>query len=157
MRKITPFLWFNDNAEEAMNFYLSIFKDGKIGNVSRYGNAGPGPRGSLMMGTFEIAGQELMVLNGGPHFQFTEAISMFVKCKDQGEVDYYWDRLVAGGSPGQCGWLKDKFGLSWQVIPDALAGILGDKDRGRADRGMRAMLQMSKIDIEALRRAADGG
>ena len=156
MPKITPFLWFNDNAEEAMNFYTSVFKDGKIKNVSRYGDAGPGPKGSVMTGTFELAGQEFMVLNGGPSLSFTPAISLFVKCKDQEEVDYYWTRLSTGRDE-QCGWLKDKFGLSWQIIPDALGELLGDKDRGRANRAMQAMLKMKKIDVAELKRAADGG
>lgn len=156
MQKITTFLWFNDNAEEAINFYTSVFKDGKIKRVSRYGDAGPGPKGSVMSATFELAGQEFMALNGGPHFSFTPAISLYVKCKDQREVDYYWDRLSTGANE-QCGWLQDKFGLSWQIIPDALGELLGDADRARADRAMKAMLKMKKIDVAELRRAADGG
>ena len=156
MPKIVPYLWFNDNAEEAMNFYLSIFKDGKVKTVNRYTEAGPGPAGAVMTATFELAGQELMVLNGGPHFTFTPAISLFVKCKDQQEVDYYWDRLTTGAHE-QCGWLQDRFGLSWQIIPDALGELLADKDRGRADRAMKAMLRMKKIDVAELKSAADGG
>ena len=149
MQKITPFLWFNGNAEEAMNFYTSVFKDGKVRNVRRHGDA-------VLMGSFELAGQEFMVLNGGPQYSFTPAISLFVKCKDQEEVDYYWSRLGDGATEERCGWLKDKFGLSWQIIPDALGELLGDRDPGRAGRAMQAMLKMQKIDVAALRRAADG-
>ena len=155
MQKITPFLWFNDNAEEAMNLYTSLFENAKVKNVSRYGDAGPGLKGSVMTATFELDGQEFMVLNGGPMYSFTPAISMFVKCKDQAEVDYFWNALGAGGRFDQCGWLQDKFGLSWQIIPDILGELLGDKDRGKANRAMQAMLKMKKIDVEGLKRAAE--
>jgi predicted 3-demethylubiquinone-9 3-methyltransferase (glyoxalase superfamily) len=153
VQKITPFLWFNDNAEEAMNFYASIFKNSKIGNVSRYPEGGPGPAGKVMSATFQLEGQEFMALNGGPQFKFSEAISFFVNCETQKEVDELWKKLSAGGQEGRCGWLKDKFGLSWQIIPSALGKMLGDKDRDKAKRVMAAMLQMKKIDIEGLKRA----
>lgn len=155
MQKITPFLWFDTQAEEAMNFYTSIFKNSKIGRVSRYGEAGPGEKGSVMTGTFELDGQEFMALNAGPQFKFTEAISFFVRCEDQEEVDYFWDKLTEGGQESQCGWLKDKFGLSWQIIPNALGEMLSDKDRAKAQRVMQAMLQMGKIDIKRLKDAYD--
>ena len=154
MSKITPFLWFNNNAEEAMNFYCSIFKNAKVGKVSRYGEAGPGPKGSVMSATFELEGQEFFALNGGPMFQFTEAVSFYVKCETQAEVDYYWDKLLAGGKPSQCGWLKDRFGLSWQIVPNRLGELLGDKDAKRANAAMQAMLKMSKIVISDLEKAA---
>ncbi|HET9728498.1 MAG TPA: VOC family protein [Acidimicrobiia bacterium] len=153
MQKIRPFLWFNDNAEEAMNFYLSIFKNSKAGTVSRYGDAGPGPKGSVMSATFELDGQEFMALNGGPTYRFTPAISFFVNCETQQEVDELWERLSAGGKKDRCGWLQDKFGVSWQIIPSALGRLLGDKDRARAQRVMQAMLQMDKIDIKRLEEA----
>ncbi|HEX8943603.1 MAG TPA: VOC family protein [Gemmatimonadaceae bacterium] len=153
MQKIRPFLWFNDNAEEAMNFYLSIFKNSKAGTVSRYGDAGPGPKGSVMSATFELDGQEFMALNGGPTYKFTPAISFFVNCETQQEVDELWERLSAGGKKDRCGWLQDKFGVSWQIIPSALGRLLGDKDRARAQRVMQAMLQMDKIDIKRLEEA----
>jgi predicted 3-demethylubiquinone-9 3-methyltransferase (glyoxalase superfamily) len=151
--KITPFLWFDDQAEEAMNFYVSIFKDSKVGSVTRYGEAGPGPRGTVMSATFQLDGQEFMALNGGPLFKFTEAISFFVSCETQAEVDDLWAKLSEGGEAGRCGWLKDKYGLSWQIIPTALGEMLGDKDPQRAGRVMQAMLQMSKIDVQALKQA----
>ena len=151
MQKITPFLWFNDNAEEAMNFYVSIFKNSKILNVSRYGEGGPAPAGMVMTASFQLEGQEYMVLNGGPHFKFTEAISLFVSCENQEEVDDLWTKLTAdGGEESQCGWLKDKFGLSWQIIPKALGEALGNPDPAKAQRAMQAMLQMKKIDIQKL-------
>jgi predicted 3-demethylubiquinone-9 3-methyltransferase (glyoxalase superfamily) len=153
MQQITPFLWFDGNAEEAMNFYTSIFKNSKIGSVRRYGDAGPGPKGSVMTGTFQLNGQEFMVLNGGPLFKFTEAISFFVNCETQEEVDELWEKLSAGGQESRCGWLKDKFGLSWQIIPRILGELLGDKDPAKAQRVMQAMLQMSKIDIKKLKQA----
>jgi predicted 3-demethylubiquinone-9 3-methyltransferase (glyoxalase superfamily) len=156
-QKIVPFLWFDNNAEEAISFYTSIFKNSKILNVSRYGDAGPGPKGTLMTATFQLNGQEFMALNGGPHFKFTEAISLFVKCENQEEVDEYWDKLVEGGAPQQCGWLKDKYGLSWQIIPNALGELLGDKDPAKSQRVMKAMLQMVKIDVKKLREAYDAG
>jgi predicted 3-demethylubiquinone-9 3-methyltransferase (glyoxalase superfamily) len=150
MQKITPFLWFNDNAEEAMNFYASIFKNSKVGSVSRYGEGGPGPKGSVMSATFSLEGQEFMALNGGPHYKFTPAISLYVNCETQAEVDELWEKLSAGGRKDRCGWLQDKFGLSWQIIPSALPRLLGDKDPAKAQRAMQAMLQMDKIDIKKL-------
>jgi predicted 3-demethylubiquinone-9 3-methyltransferase (glyoxalase superfamily) len=157
MQKITPFLWFDNNAEEAMNFYVSIFKNSRIVSVSRYGEGGPGLKGQVMTGTFELEGQRFMALNGGPHFKFTEAISLFVDCEGQQEVDALWEKLSAGGEKSRCGWLKDKFGVSWQVIPKALGQLMGDKDPEKSKRVMMAMLQMSKIDVAALQRAHDGG
>jgi predicted 3-demethylubiquinone-9 3-methyltransferase (glyoxalase superfamily) len=154
MQKITPFLWFNGNAEEAANFYISIFKNSKMGKISRYGDAGPGPKGSAMSVTFQIEGQEFFALNGGPKFKFTPAISFFVNCETQQEVDELWDKLSAGGRTDRCGWLQDKFGLSWQIIPTVLGQLLGDKDPQRAKRAMQAMLQMTKIDIKKLQQAA---
>ena len=153
MPKITPFLWFDNNAEEAIKFYTSIFKNSTVGNISRYGDAGPGPKGSVMTATFEIEGQEFMVLNGGPHFKFTEAISMFVSVDTQQEVDELWEKLSAGGQKSHCGWLKDKFGLSWQIVPKALGELLGDKDPRKSQSVMKAMLQMDKIDIARLKDA----
>lgn len=153
MQKITPFLWFDGNAEEAMNFYVSIFKNSKILSVSRYGEAGPGPKGTVMTGTFQLEGQQFIALNGGPQFSFTPAISLFVNCETQQEVDELWEKLSAGGEQGRCGWLKDKFGLSWQIIPAALTKLLSDPDPAKSKRVMQAMLQMNKIDIEGLSRA----
>ena len=155
MQKITPFLWFDDNAEEAMNFYVSIFRNSKVGRVTRYGDAGPGKPGKVMAATFQLEGQEFQALNGGPKYRFTPAISLFVSCETQDEVDDLWNKLSAGGAPGQCGWLTDRFGLSWQIIPKALGQFLGDPDPGRAQRAMQAMLEMTKIDVAALKRAAD--
>ncbi len=155
MQKITPFLWFDGQAEEAMNFYISIFKDSKIINVSRYGEAGPGPKGTVMSATFQLEGQQFMALNGGPHFTFTPAISLFVNCEKQEEVDELWKKLSAGGSEERCGWLKDKFGLSWQIIPAALGRLLGDKDPEKARRVMMAMLKMNKIEVKKLQEAYD--
>jgi predicted 3-demethylubiquinone-9 3-methyltransferase (glyoxalase superfamily) len=154
MQKITPFLWFDGNAEEAMNFYTSVFKNAKVGNISRYGEAGPGPAGSVLTASFELEGLEFTALNGGPHFKFNEAISFHVACESQAEVDYFWDRLGAGGQIQQCGWLKDKFGVSWQIVPTALPRLLGNPDRTKANRVMQAMLQMKKLDIAALEQAA---
>lgn len=157
MQKITTFLWFNDQAEEAANLYISLFKNSKILNVSRYGDAGPGPKGSAMTVTFQLDGQQFIALNGGPIFQFTEAISLFVNCENQQEVDELWNRLTAnGGKESQCGWLKDKFGLSWQIVPSVLGKLLGDPDPVKARRSMEAMLQMHKIDIAKLQAAHDG-
>ena len=156
MLKITPFLWFDDNAEEAVAFYTSIFEKSRTVSVSRYGEAGPGPKGRVMVMKFEIEGQEFMALNGGPQFHFTEAVSFVVNCKDQKEVDYYWDRLSAGGQTSQCGWLKDKFGLSWQVVPTILGELMADKDPEKSVRVMQAMLKMVKIDIAGLKAAAQG-
>ena len=156
MQKITPFLWFDDKAEEAMNFYVSIFKNSKAGSVSRYGPAGPGPEGSVMTATFQLDGQEFIALNGGPHFKFTEAISFSVDCKTQQEVDDLWERLSEGGEKSRCGWLKDKYGLSWQINPSALGKLLQDKDPEKSKRVMQAMLQMDKIDIKTLKQAYEG-
>jgi predicted 3-demethylubiquinone-9 3-methyltransferase (glyoxalase superfamily) len=155
MQKITPFLWFDGNAEEAANFYISIFKNSKMGKISRYGDAGPGPKGSAMSVTFQIEGQEFFALNGGPKFKFTPAISFFVNCETQQEVDELWEKLSTGGRTDRCGWLQDKFGLSWQIIPTVLGQLLGDKDPQRAKRAMQAMLQMTKLDIKKLQQAAD--
>jgi len=155
MQKITTFLWFNDNAEEAMNFYVSIFKNSKVLNVVRYGDAGPGPKDSVMTGTFQLEGQQFTALNGGPQFPFTEAISLVVNCESQQEVDDLWSKLTAGGSESQCGWLKDKFGLSWQIVPTALGKMLGDKNPKKSQSVMKAMLKMKKIDIKKLQEASD--
>jgi len=155
MQKIAPFLWFDDNAEEAMKFYVSIFKNSKILTTTRYPEAGPGTPGKLMSGTFQLEGQEFYALNGGPQFKFTEAISLFVNCETQQEVDDLWAKLTAGGEESRCGWLKDKFGLSWQIIPTALGEMLGDKDPEKAKRAMEAMLKMNKIDIKTLKQARD--
>ena len=156
MNKITPFLWFDTQAEEAAKYYVSIFKNSKIVSVSRYGEAGPGPAGSVMTVEFELAGQRFIALNGGPNFTFTEAISFSIDCKTQSEVDDYWKRLSTGGEEGPCGWLKDKFGLSWQVNPAILGKMLNDADRAKAKRVMQAMLKMKKIEIKELQRAYDG-
>jgi predicted 3-demethylubiquinone-9 3-methyltransferase (glyoxalase superfamily) len=155
MQKITPFLWFDGTAEEAMNFYVSIFKNSTVGSVTRYGAAGPGPKGSVMSATFRLDGQEFFALNGGPHFTFTPAISFFVNCETQQEVDELWERLSEGGEKSRCGWLKDKYGLSWQIIPSVLSELLHDKDPAKSGRVMKAMMQMGKIDIAGLRRAYD--
>jgi len=156
MQKITPFLWFDGQAEEAANFYTSVFKDSKILNIARYGEAGPGPKGTVMMATFQLEGQKFMALNGGPHYTISPAISFFVDCETQAEVDELWEKLTAGGSEVQCGWLKDKFGVSWQIIPRALMELMQDKDPAKSQRVFQAMLQMTKIDVEALRRAHRG-
>jgi predicted 3-demethylubiquinone-9 3-methyltransferase (glyoxalase superfamily) len=150
MQKLTPFLWFDGKAEEAMQFYVSIFKNSMIVSTM------PGPDGKVLTGTFQLEGQQFMALNGGPQFKFTEAISLFVNCETQAEVDDLWNKLTAGGVESQCGWLKDKFGLSWQIIPSVLGRLLGDKDRVKANRVMQAMLQMKKIDIAKLQQAYDG-
>lgn len=156
MSKITPFLWFDNNAEEAMNFYTSVFENSRIGKVSRYPEGSPGPAGSVMTGQIQLAGQEFILLNGGPLFKFTEAISFVVNCESQEEVDRYWEKLIAGGGQeSQCGWLKDKFGLSWQIVPAALPKLLADPDKAKSKRVMQAMLKMKKIDIASLQRAAD--
>jgi predicted 3-demethylubiquinone-9 3-methyltransferase (glyoxalase superfamily) len=156
-KKITTFLTYGDQAEEAVAFYTSIFPDSRIVSANRYGEAGPGPEGSLMSATFELAGQEFMALNGGPSFSFAQGISLYVECETQEEVDELWERLSEGGEQGPCGWLTDKFGVSWQVIPRALGELLGDEDAEKAQRVMNAMLQMSKIDIAGLRRAYEAG
>ncbi|MCC7445830.1 MAG: VOC family protein [Anaerolineae bacterium] len=153
MQTITPFLWFNDQAEEAILFYTSIFKNSKIGSVSRYGDAGPGPKGSVMSATFTLNGQDFMALNGGPQYKFTEAVSFYVNCETQAEVDEYWEKLSAGGEEGPCGWLKDKFGLSWQIVPTVLGELLSDPDPAKSQNVMRAMLQMKKLDIAKLKQA----
>lgn len=155
--KITTFLTFDDQAEEAMNHYTSIFDNARIVSTQRYGAAGPGPEGSLMSGTFELDGQEFMALNGGPSFSFSQGISLYVDCETQEEVDELWEKLSEGGEEGPCGWLTDKFGVSWQIIPRALPELLGDEDAERSQRVMNAMLQMSKIDIAGLRRAYEAG
>ena len=156
MQKITPFLWFDGKAEEAMNFYVSIFKNSKVVKVPRCGDAGPGPKGSVMSATFQLEGQDFFALNGGPHFTFTPAISLFVNCETQAEVDELWQKLSDGGKEERCGWLKDRFGLSWQIIPSALGKLMNDPDPQKARRVMMAMLQMGKIDIAGLQRAYDG-
>jgi predicted 3-demethylubiquinone-9 3-methyltransferase (glyoxalase superfamily) len=153
MQKISPFLWFDNQAEEAMKFYVSVFKNSKAGKVTRYGDAGPGPKGSVMTASFELEGQQFTALNGGPHFRFTEAISFVVNCETQEEVDELWDRLAEGGQTQQCGWLKDKFGLSWQVVPTVLIELINDPDPGKSRRVTEAMLQMTKIDIAKLKLA----
>jgi len=153
MQKITPFLWFEDQAEEAMNFYTSIFRNSKILSVARYGEAGPGPAGSVMTASFEIEGQEFTALNGGPQYKFTEAISFVVNCKTQKEVDELWEKLSAGGEEGPCGWLKDRFGVSWQIIPTALGEMLSDPNPSKAQRVMEAMLKMKKIELPVLQQA----
>jgi predicted 3-demethylubiquinone-9 3-methyltransferase (glyoxalase superfamily) len=156
MQKITPFLWFDNNAEEAMNFYTSIFKNSKVLTVSRYPEGSPGPAGTVMTAEFELEGQEFVLLNGGPRFQFTEAISFVVNCETQEEVDYFWERLSEGGQKSRCGWLKDKFGLWWQVVPILLAELMNDKDPEKSQRVMQAMMKMDKIEIEPLKRAHEG-
>ena len=157
MPKITPFLWFDTQAEEAAQLYVSIFNNSKIVNVTRYGEAGPGPKGSAMTVAFELDGQPFIALNGGPHFKFTEAISFSVDCKTQEEVDKYWQKLSEGGQEVQCGWLKDKYGLSWQINPTILGEMLSDPDPQKSKRVMEAMLKMKKIDIAGLKRAYDLG
>jgi predicted 3-demethylubiquinone-9 3-methyltransferase (glyoxalase superfamily) len=152
-RKITTFLTYDDQAEEAIDFYTSIFESSKILSITRYGEAGPGPKGALMSATFELAGQEFIALNGGPSFTFAQGISLFVDCETQEEVDELWEKLSDGGEKGPCGWLTDRFGVSWQIIPRALGEMLSDKDAERSQRVMKAMLQMSKIDVDGLRQA----
>lgn len=153
MQKITPFLWFDDNAEEAANFYVSVFKNSRVVSISRYGEAGPRPAGTVMTVSFVLDGQEFVALNGGPEFTFSPAISFVVNCTNQEEVDELWAKLSAGGKEVQCGWLEDRYGLSWQIVPTALLEMLNDADPAKANRVMQAMLQMVKIDIEGLRRA----
>jgi predicted 3-demethylubiquinone-9 3-methyltransferase (glyoxalase superfamily) len=157
MQKITPFLWFDGKVEEAMNFYVSIFKNSRIVSVNRYGEAGPGPKGTVMSATFQLDGQEFIALNGGPLFTFSPAISFFVNCTTQQEVDELWEKLSQGGEKQRCGWLKDKFGLSWQIIPSALGEMLQDKDAKKSTKVMKAMLQMDKIDIKGLKQAHGQG
>jgi len=157
MQKITPCLWFDDKAEEAVKFYASIFKNSKVGRFAPYGEAGAKvsgrPKGSVMTATFEIAGQEFMALNGGPHFKFSEAISFIVNCETQKEIDEFWEKLSDGGEKGVCGWLKDKYGLSWQIVPTVLGGMMQDKDSEKSNRVMEAILQMKKLDIKRLKEA----
>jgi predicted 3-demethylubiquinone-9 3-methyltransferase (glyoxalase superfamily) len=156
MPRITPNLWFDTEAKDAAEFYVSIFPNSEITHVSTYGEAGPGPAGTVLTVSFSLDGQPYTGINGGPQFTFSEAISLQIACADQAEVDHYWNRLVDGGEESQCGWLKDRYGLSWQVVPAALGELLSDPDRDRATRAMRAMLGMRKLDVAALRSAADG-
>ena len=157
MQKITPCLWFDDKAEEAVNFYVSIFKNSKVGSIARYGEAGAEvsgrPRGTVMTVAFQLEGQEFLALNGGPIFKFTEAISFIVNCETQEEIDKMWEKLSAGGEKGRCGWLKDKYGLSWQIVPPVLGEMLQDKNALKSERVMKAMLQMNKLDIKTLKQA----
>ena len=155
MPAITPFLWFNDKAEEAANFYVSIFPNSRILAVSRYGDAGPGPQGSVMTVNFELDGRQFTALNGGPRYAFTPAVSLMVPCETQQEVDSYWNKLTAGGKPIQCGWLEDKYGLSWQIVPKELFRLVQDKDPAKSQRVMKAMLQMVKLDVARLQQAAN--
>ena len=155
MQKITPFLWFDTQAEEAANYYVSIFANSRILMVARYGEAGPGPKGTVMTVSFEINGQQFTAINGGPQFTFSEAISFVVSCETQAEIDALWGKLSAGGKESRCGWLKDRYGLSWQLVPTVLPELLGDKDSARAQRAMQAMLKMTKIDVAQLQRAHD--
>jgi predicted 3-demethylubiquinone-9 3-methyltransferase (glyoxalase superfamily) len=158
MKGPTPFLWFDTNAEEAVNFYISVFRNSKIVNMSRYGDAGPGPKGQVMVASFEINGQPFMALNGGPIFKFNESVSFVMTCDTQEEIDDYWSKLTQdGGQESMCGWLKDKFGLSWQIVPAELSALMRDKDPARAKRATEAMFKMRKLDIAALKRAADQG
>jgi predicted 3-demethylubiquinone-9 3-methyltransferase (glyoxalase superfamily) len=157
MPKITTFLWFNDNAEEAMEFYVSVFKNSKILNVHRLPGGAPGSKGNLLTATFQLEGQQFMALNGGPKYSFTPAISLFVDCENQEEVDALWAKLGQGGAPQACGWIRDRYGLSWQIIPRALGALMGDRDPAKAQRVMQAMLKMVKIDVAGLRRAYEGG
>jgi predicted 3-demethylubiquinone-9 3-methyltransferase (glyoxalase superfamily) len=155
MQKITPCLWFDTEGEEAANFYVSLFRNSRVQEVSRYGEAGPGPAGSVMTVSFELDGQQFVALNGGPEFTFNEAVSFQISCQGQDEVDHFWNGLSEGGEPGPCGWLKDRYGVSWQVVPTALGELLADPDPERAQRVMKAMLSMGKIEVAALERAAD--
>jgi len=155
-QKITPFLWFDGKAEEAANFYVSVFKNSKVVQLTRYGDAGPGPKGTVMSAIFQLEGQRFYALNGGPQFKFSPAISLFVDCETQQEVDELWEKLSAGGKTNRCGWLDDKFGLTWQIIPTTLGRLLQDKDAAKANRVMKAMMQMDKIDIARLQQAYDG-
>jgi predicted 3-demethylubiquinone-9 3-methyltransferase (glyoxalase superfamily) len=156
MQKITPFLWFDNQAEEAANFYVSIFKNSKILSISRYGEAGPGPKGSAMTAVFQLDGEEFIALNGGPQFKFTEAISFVVNCETQQEVDEFWEKLSKDGEESRCGWLKDKYGLSWQIVPTILGKLMTDPDPQKSKRVMEAMLKMKKIVIDDLKRAHEG-
>jgi predicted 3-demethylubiquinone-9 3-methyltransferase (glyoxalase superfamily) len=153
-QKISPALWFDKNAEEAVNFYMSIFQNSRINKVLRYGKAGPGPEGTILTISFELDGEEFTAINGGPHFTFSPAISFVVRCGTQDEVDYYWEKLSLGGHQDQCGWLTDQYGVSWQIVPNVLIELLGDPDPVKSKQVMEAMLQMRKIDIEQLQRAS---
>ncbi len=155
MQKITPFLWFDGRAEEAANFYSSVFKNSKLGRIACFGDSGPGPKGTVMSASFEIDGQEFIALNGGPQFKFTPAISFMVHCETQEEVDHLWERLSDGGQPIQCGWVTDKFGVTWQIVPTILGQLLADKDSAKVARVTKAMLQMKKLDIDKLKQAAE--
>ncbi|WP_349314092.1 VOC family protein [Chitinophaga sp. MM2321] len=155
MKKITPFLWFNDNAEEAVNYYVSVFKNSKITAINRYGEGGPAPAGSVLTVSFQLEGEDFVALNGGPHYTFTPAISLFVNCITQEEVDELWETLSEGGAKSRCGWLEDKYGLSWQIIPATLMELMNDKDPVKAGRVMKAMMKMDKIDIKTLQEAYD--
>lgn len=155
VQKITPFLWFNDNAEEAASFYVSLFEDSKILRVTHYGESGPGPKGSVMTVTFQLEGEEFVALNGGPQFTFTEAISFVVNCETQEEIDTFWQKLSAGGETSRCGWLQDKFGLWWQIVPGELDEMIGSGDAARSDRVMQALLKMDKLDCATLKQAAE--
>jgi predicted 3-demethylubiquinone-9 3-methyltransferase (glyoxalase superfamily) len=159
-QKITPMLWYDDKAEEAANFYVSLFKNSKVGSISHYGEAGEAaagrPKGTVMTVEFQLEGQDFVALNGGPHFKFTEAVSFVVNCDTQEEVDEFWEKLSEGGEKSQCGWLKDKYGLSWQITPTILTDLMKDKDPAKAERVMKAMLQMHKLDIATLKKAAEG-
>jgi predicted 3-demethylubiquinone-9 3-methyltransferase (glyoxalase superfamily) len=154
-QKITTFLWFDNNAEEAVNFYVSVFKNSEVLKSVPYGEAGPGPKGTIMIIDFQLDDQRFTALNGGPHFKFSEAISLVVHCKTQDEVDYYWEKLSEGGTKVECGWLKDKFGLSWQIVPDVLLELIQDSDQEKSQRVMKAMMKMKKFDIEGLKQAAE--
>lgn len=157
MQKITTCLWFDNQAEEAAKFYISIFKKGKVLDVARYGDVGPGPKGSVMTVRFELEGTEFLGLNGGPHFKFSPAISLSVDCKSQAEVDELWEKLSAGGEKSQCGWVQDKYGLSWQIVPTVLVELIQDKDPVKSNRVMQAMLKMTRLDIKTLQKAYEGG
>ena len=157
MQKIVPFLWFDGRAEEAMNHYLSVFRRSRRVALTHYGDTGPGPKGTVMTAVFELEGQQFIALNGGPQFKFNEAISLVVNCETQPEVDELWEKLSAGGKPGRCGWLKDKFGVSWQIVPVALGNMMQDKDPAKSRRVMEAMMQMDKLDIRRLKQAYEAG
>jgi predicted 3-demethylubiquinone-9 3-methyltransferase (glyoxalase superfamily) len=155
-QKITTFLWFDTQAEEAIDFYTSILRNSRKGEVVRYGDTGPGPKGQVMTAEFELAGQQFMALNGGPHFKFTEAISLMVKCDTQEEIDELWEKLSEGGQKVECGWLKDKFGLSWQIVPTILGELMKDKDPAKRERVMQVIMQTKKFEIAKLQEAAEG-
>ncbi len=155
MPSITPFLWFDHQAEEAVNYYVAVFPEAEIKSVSRYPESGPGPAGGVMTVAFRLLGQDFIALNGGPHFTFNEAVSFVINCETQAEIDHYWERLSAGGQPGRCGWLKDRYGLSWQIVPTVLGRLLGDSDPETNSRVMAALLDMDKLDIRVLQQAHD--